>query len=118
MTDRTQLVEVVTRLYTAAGRRYAEADLVVYAEALAQADGALVVEASKRIVAKVDLGIRPPSPRLLLEWVAVLEAEERARRPAIPSATGPVTTADKARQEIADARGRLHAAPAGDGSDS
>lgn len=110
MIDRTQIVEVVTRLYTAAGRRYAEADLAVYAEALADKDGALAVEASKRVVAKVDLGVRPPTPRLLREWIGVLEAEYRARRPAIPSATGPLIAPEKGRALIAQARELLHGA--------
>lgn len=111
MIDRTTVAEIVTRLYTAAGRRFGDPEFVLYAEALAGVDAAMAVEASRRVVAKVDLGARPPTPRLLLEWVGVLKAEERARRLAIPSATGPLTAPDVAREEIAAARRQLAKEP-------
>ncbi|MFN2504684.1 MAG: hypothetical protein ABR540_10760 [Acidimicrobiales bacterium] len=103
-------VEVVTRIYTAAGRRSTETEIAVYTEVLDVAcrsrlnglEAATVVEASRRMVARETWDRRPPSPALLLEYLDVVEAEARARRPAIaPDATGPVATPEQARQWMA-----------------
>lgn len=88
LTDRRTVGEVVTRLYTAAGRKATELELRLYAEVLGRVDAELATEASMRMVATEDWQRRPPSPALLLSYVRDVRDEWRRRQAAIPSATG------------------------------
>lgn len=104
LADRATVAEVVTRLYTAAGRKATELELRLYAEVLAGVDAGLATEASMRMVAAEDWQRRPPSPALLLSYVRDVRDEWRQRQAAIPSATGPVAPPDVQRACLAAVR--------------
>lgn len=107
MTTRRTVAEVVTRIHTAAGRRATDAEFALYAEVTAPLADDVVAEASRRMVEREDWTHRPPSPALLVTYVRLVQAEARARTPAIPSATGPVAASDVVSTAIAEARRAL-----------
>lgn len=106
LADRRTVGEVVTRIYTAAGRKATELELRLYAEVLAGVDAELATEASIRMVAAEDWRWRPPSPALLLEYVRAARTDQRNRRPAIAPDTGPPAPAEVSRSHIAEVRAK------------
>lgn len=80
--------EALALVFTAAGRGYEEPEVVVYELALAGHDDDQVLgEAAVALIREVDLWQRPPTPKLLLDYVRRVEAEHRARTPAIRTDT-------------------------------
>lgn len=96
--------EVVARLYTAAGRKATDLELVVYAEVLAGAEADVAEEASRRMVATEDWRWRPPSPALLAEYVRAVRTERRNHQPAIAPDTGPPVAPGEAKRRITQMR--------------
>lgn len=90
---------VVARLFAASGRHYGEVELEVYAEALSDLSDELGVRAARDVVRSVDMGLRAPSPHLVIEAAARLREQdaERARDniPAIEESTGPYLSVEE-----------------------
>lgn len=106
MSSRAGTASAVAKLYTAAGRNYAETELAVYHDALSDMSDEELDDAVRLIIRKVDLGTRPPSPNLLREHVMVV----RSRRPqplAVEESTGPALEKDEAAEYLAAARAAL-----------
>lgn len=90
MTTKQTTATAVAALYTAAGRNYAEVELSLYHNVLADADDATVQEAVADIIRSVDLGRRPPSPALVLETVrGIIHRRELENQPLAIEAAPP-----------------------------
>lgn len=109
MRDET-LVDVVTRLMVASGREAAEIDYTIWREALADLDDALAVQASKELVAEIDLVLHRPSPAMVRGQVRAIRARQTATLPGIPAETSRVASEETNLAWVAEIRARLAAA--------
>lgn len=83
MSSRRATAAAVAALYTAAGRNYADAELVLYHDALADVADDELARASSHLVRTVDLAARPPSPALVIQTVVALRRYRALRTPAL-----------------------------------
>lgn len=90
---------VVARLFAASGRHYGEVELQVYSEALEEISDELGVNAALEVIRTNDLGVRAPSPNLVLQaaWRFRQQQAERTRAqtPALPESTDPYLDRDE-----------------------
>lgn len=117
------LVELVTKLYVAAGREAAEVEFAVYADALTAVPDDLGLAAGAEIIQDYDLADprRRPSPSLVLTvcgQIARRQRDERSRSRALVESTGPPVQREEAIRWIGRIRTEHtlgHAAPKGRG---
>lgn len=89
MSSKRATAQAVAALYTAAGRNYEEAELVLYHRMFGDVDDGLLLRAVEEVIRGVDLGHRAPSPALVRETVRSILHREQLERAALPEYTGP-----------------------------